>query len=159
MSEIENPDLASEVPPHEESGETPDPEDNVIAADDEGWESPYAKEARERAEAREGEQGEPLIIPTQTCPLCNRDGWDGQIPVANDPLTKTCDDCKGFGQTYTGSFVDDYIYRTCPTCNGRGFVETVPVPPIVVPSLPEVEPRTADAEGEQPSWMRRYGNG
>jgi hypothetical protein len=65
----------------------------------------------------------------------------------HDPYTETCPTCDGFGETFTGSRVDEYFTRTCVTCRGMGFVDaTPPQPPYPIPRA-ESEPDTEPSSG------------
>lgn len=150
----ETSERSPEVPPHEDSGDTL-PE----APGGAGWVSPTFKDVVEAEEAEPPEVpfdgSEPPEGVKTECPVCGHQ-WDGFAPLANDPNTEPCPDCKGFGETITGSLVPDQVTRRCVRCNGNGFIDHVESPQITLPTFTPVEvAETPQAEEVSYDWRYR----
>lgn len=117
-----------EPQPEPEPGETP-------TLDPAGAGARIATMVEEEAERAEAEE---------EAPSPPEHGVDIPPP---DPYTETCPDCKGFGNTETGSRVESQLFRECVTCSGRGWVDrgTFRAP------QPTFDPPEEDGEGEG-SW-------
>jgi len=63
--------------------------------------------------------------PIHPCPYCLGKGFDAMI-LEKDPNSDICDECKGYGQVATGSFVQGNEVRMCQNCNGAGYKTHAP---------------------------------
>ena len=93
-------------------------------------------------------------------------GEDPDPPLHDDPYSRQCDSCGGFGVTKTNSFVTGQKSATCLDCHGRGWIAVgnereqpqpvqangahlLDVPQVLQPAPPPLqvdEPRTQEEE-------------
>lgn len=77
-------------------------------------------EELEEPEQPEPEEAEPHAA--HICPLCDGTGSLESAPP-QDPYSRRCEVCDGFGEVTTGSRVAESIVRGCQACGSTGWVD------------------------------------
>jgi hypothetical protein len=66
-----------------------------------------------------------------------------------DPYTRLCSTCNGYGMTKTRSLVPGKTERVCPTCQGKGF-QALNEAPVAQPTNEQVEEIQYELPNDQP---------